>query len=830
MKKKILVLAFSSIVFTLHGQTKKEFKSHTFITGRVVDSSSGRPLDYAAISVFLTSNKKPVNGSTTDSLGRFVVKDLKNRSFKVVIEYIGYKTYTINNVIIGAQNLSIDLKTILLQKKAALLKTVIVNSPAKIIENKIEKIVFNAENDLTSQGGVATDILKKVPQVSVDVDGNVELAGSSSIRFLIDGKPSSIFGNNITDLLESIPASQIKSIEVVTNPGAKYDAQGLGGIINIILKKNTTEGVNGNLSLTGSTRQENGSFNFNGRKNNFGINAFVSGGVRLNANTPDTYNRVSKNSSNNSTDILKQQGSSQFNRHGIETGVGFDWTYKQKNNFSGSLDYNALGHTSTGFINQTQNTFDDATGNIIEDIEAINKTGNSFMFHNVDASLEYKRTFDKEDRELDVSVNSSFGHDFAKANNDQYILPEDSLIYGTSSSNPGTEDETEINLDYTEPLSKNIILGAGGKISFDDISSSSDVISFQPAIKTYFFDSSLSKNVDYHQKVYAIYSELGFPVAQLFDVKIGGRYERTNISTLYVNAPQQAPSQGYNTFVPSVFIMKKLNDDESLKFSYSKRIERPGYRDLNPFINTSDPKNITSGNLFLTPEIGNQYEIGYNKDLGKNGSFSVTAFYRISNHDIQSYIMYYPSLKIGDSTYTNVAVSTRENIGLERNIGLSLFTNVNLTGKLNVRTNMFAFYRHTINAIDPGYNSNSFNYRVNMNVSYRFNADFAGEFFGNFNSASNEVQGRYPSFINYSVALRKQIWKKKGSIALTAVNPFNEYVNRKTSVFGPDFTVSNLQRIPYRSIGINFTWKFGNMQFKKPKGDESINLNPPADN
>ena len=276
-------------------------------------------------------------------------------------------------------------------------------------------------------------------------------------------------------------------------------------------------------------------------------------------------------------------------------------------------------------------------------------------------------------------------------------------------------------------------------------------------------------------------------------------------------------------------LLKKLNEDESIKFSYSKRIERPGYRDLNPFINTSDPKNITSGNLFLTPEIGNRYEIGYNKDLGKNGSFAVTAFYRINNHDIQNYIIYYPSLKIGDSTYTNVAVSTRENIGLEKNVGLSLFTNVNLTGKLNIRTNVFAFYRHTINVIDSGYNSNSFNYRLNMNVSYRFAEDFAGEFFGNFNSARHEAQGRYPSFITYTVALRKQIWKKKGSIALTAVNPFNEYVNRKTSVFGPGFTVSNLQRIPYRSIGINFTWKFGNLQFKKPKDDESINLNPPTE-
>ena len=146
-----------------------------------------------------------------------------------------------------------------------------------------------------------------------------------------------------------------------------------------------------------------------------------------------------------------------------------------------------------------------------------------------------------------------------------------------------------------------------------------------------------------------------------------------------------------------------------------------------------------------------------------------------------------------------------------------------------MRTNAFAFYLHATNVIDTGYNPNSFNYRLNVNVSYKFTNNFAGEFFGNFNSSRNEVQGRYPSFINYNIALRKQIWNKKGSIALTAVNPFNEYINRKTSVFGPGFNVSNLQRIPYRSIGINFTWKFGNLQFKKPKEDESLNLNPSAE-
>src|SRR3982751_2382796 len=173
------------------------------------------------------------------------------------------------------------------------LQNVIVTGSTKLIDNRIDKLVFNAEKDITSQTGVATDVLKKVPQVSVDVDGNVELAGSSSIRFLINGKPSTAFGSSITDVLQSIPASQIKSIEVITNPGAKYDAQGLGGIINIILKKSTAQGINGNLSLSAGTRADNGSFNFNARKGTFGINAFFSGNARLTSKAPFSSDKLS---------------------------------------------------------------------------------------------------------------------------------------------------------------------------------------------------------------------------------------------------------------------------------------------------------------------------------------------------------------------------------------------------------------------------------------------------------------------------------------------------------------------------------------------------------
>lgn len=150
------------------------------------------------------------------------------------------------------------------------------------------------------------------------------------------------------------------------------------------------------------------------------------------------------------------------------------------------------------------------------------------------------------------------------------------------------------------------------------------VSSFQANQKSFFYDSSLSNTLNYHQKVYALYTELSFPVGKLFDAKLGGRYERTELNSYYSNAQQQINSPGYNTFVPSIFFLRKLGDDQTLKLSYSKRIERPDYGDLNPFINTSDPKNITSGNPFLTPEIGNRFELGYSKDMGATGSFVIT--------------------------------------------------------------------------------------------------------------------------------------------------------------------------------------------------------------
>lgn len=821
MRKLILLFLIPGFVGIVNAQTSAG--GGNSVIGTLIDQSSKTPLEYGTITIFIKGDKKPLTGTTTDKSGSFILPDISPGIFTIVFENIGYTPFTMSDLVVSKKNAIIDLKTISLAIQKTTLQGITVVAQSKLVEHKIDKMVFNAEKDLTSQGGVATDILKKVPQVSVDADGNVQLSGSSAIRFLINGKPSSAFGSNIADVLQSIPASQVKSIEVVTNPGAKYDAQGLGGIINIILKTNNSKGYNGNISLTAGTRQDNGSINLNARSSNFGINAFFSGNKRLRSKTFSDNSRVTIE--NNITSTLHQASESRFQRNGFQTGMGFDWTYKKYNSFSGNFAYNHFGFDGSGQNNQALQI--DKDGGLPAIFSSI-FSGNKYIYHNLDVSLNYKRTFAKEDQELEISLTYSPGNNYGRSFAQQFSVPQDSLYYGTNSYNPAKTKETEFKIDYSQPLKQDVNFGFGGKAGFYDVGSNSDVDSYQSAIQLYKRDAFLSTNLTYNQKVYAAYTELSFPVAKLFETKIGGRYERTEINSYYSNAQQQVKVPGYNTFVPSIFLSKKIGESQTIKLSFSKRIERPDYDDLNPFVNTTDPKNLSRGNPYLVPELGHRYELGYNRDLGKQGSLTVNLFYRINDHDIQPYVVYYPTFSVGDSVYTNVAVSTRQNIGRENNMGLNLFGDFHLTPKLNVRSNMFFFYRHTINAIDKGYNNNSFNYRLNLNATYQFTNTLVAEFFGNFSSARHEAQGIYPSFTSYTTAIRRQFWKKKGSLALTVTNPFNEYTTQRTVLFGPNFTVNGERKIPFRSIGLNFTWKFGKLEFKKSNEVNDSNLNAPA--
>jgi outer membrane receptor protein involved in Fe transport len=269
-----------------------------------------------------------------------------------------------------------------------------------------------------------------------------------------------------------------------------------------------------------------------------------------------------------------------------------------------------------------------------------------------------------------------------------------------------------------------------------------------------------------------------------------------------------------------IFFKRKLGEDNSLKLSYSRRINRPGSQELNPYINTTDPKNMGQGNPYLLPELGERIELSYNQQLGEKGSLMFTIFQRNSDQDIQPYVTYYPSIQVGDSLYFNVNLSRRENIGLEKNTGVNFFSDYKVSKTFSIRTNLSYYYREIFNSIDKNYNATSQNWRANINLTYEFSKTLVAEGFGNFNSALNEVQGKYPANASYSLALRKRFWNSKGSLGLVANNPFAEYIKQQTEISGPNFISNSIRYVPSRSFGISFNWRFGKLEFKKERKEE----------
>jgi ferric enterobactin receptor len=792
------------------------------IRGTVIDSLTGTPVDYATISIFRKGSTSPFNGVVTDPKGNFLLTGVAPGEYRVAIDFLGYRRKNIDKVIMNTNSQNLSLGQILITPVRSQLQTVNVVGAAPTIENKIDKLVYNTANDLTSQGGVAIDVLRKVPMITVDIDGNVQLMGSPSIRFLINGKPSTIFGASVTDALQTIPANQIKSIEVITSPGAKYDINGTGGIINIILKDNKLQGVNGTVNLSAGTRRNNGSFNLNMRKGNFGVNASFSGNEQLNSNTINASDNLSYNSQRDTSTRLFQKGSSAFTRGGYRTGLNFNWSITKKDELTASFGYNHFSNHNNGLTNQEQALTSLNNNAIVSDILSLRNSDSRFSEKSFDYSLEYKKLFKKADQELDISYTTSFGNNTVNFFQQQDYLNGGFKPSGLRSDNPGRDHQSEIAIDYVQPLTDNFTLETGVKGEFQNINNTvaTDSLSgfnFVP-------DANQTYGFKYQNKVYAYYLSATFSMFNKFiDGKAGLRDEYTTISSNFPGA--HIPS--YNVVAPSIVFSHKIDKTQSLKLSYAYRIERPDDGDLNPFYNISDPHNIRTGNPNLKPEIGHNYEFAYNKSFAKGANMIIAAFYRYNNNDIQSFTTHYDTLSIEGTRYPNVYLNQSYNIGTETTEGFNLFGSVPVTGKLNLRTNIMFSDRITANPGSP--TVSGFMYRLNLNASYEFGKDLTAEIFGNYNSSQRNLQGTRPAFAFYNLAVRKELLNKKISIGLTAADPFNEYIIFRSTTSGNNFYQINSRQVPFRSFGITFIYKFGKLQVKNDKQKDDNMPDVPVD-
>ena len=794
-------------------------KPNTIISGKVFDKSTREPLEYATISIINKQSGKTITGTVADVKGVFSISNIPFDTYQVNIEFIGYEKTTLDNIVLSVEKRSVSIGTIFLSSSTHNLESVTVVGDKPVVENKIDKIVYNVSNDITSQGGAAIDVLKKVPQVTVDIDGNVELQGNSNIRFLINGKPSSVFGNSLSDALASIPASQIKSVEAITNPGAKYDSQGTGGIINIILFDNKMQGVNGNINLSAGSRLENGSLNLNIRHNNFGVNAFFSGNAALKSELPYSQNRFAQDTAAKTITNMVQTSRTDFVRNGFRSGIGFDWNITKNDIITGSLGYNHFGNSNQGLTNQEQLTTD-YSSDPLSDIFTLRNSDSRSRIGSIDYSLDYKKKFKNEGQELDIVYDQSNGKPYSNYIQSQSYVGQTVPFSGSLSTNPGTDKEINLSIDYTHPVNKNILIETGAKMVDEDISSVANVSTFDPSLNQYVSDALQSYHLNYKMRVYAGYLSTSFKLSDWLNVKAGARYEYTDVNIDFPNTSVPA----YGTFVPSVVLSHDFNKTQSLKLAYSKRIERPEYRELNPFINLSDPYNLSTGNPLLKPEIGNNFELGYSSSFKKGGNIYISLIERINTQDVKQVTTFYPAYLVGDSTYTNVSVSNNQNIGEEYNTGISVSGSYPITTKLNMRGNLMVSQRYTVSNIGIGNQSTGFRARLNLNATYQLNKDLVFELFGFYSSPVQNIQGKNPQFFMYTFALRKLFWDKKASFGFTATNPFNKYVRQLSTISTESYTSTNIRMMPLRSFGISFMYKFGKLEFSKSKEEDNNNF------
>ena len=816
--KSVLIITGTFILFFQKSLAQEKGS----IAGTVRDSLGKSPIDYATVTIFKSGSSKPFNGITSDANGNFLLKDLPTGDYKLTVDFLGYQLKSFPHIIINEKNSQVLIGNIFLSPSQTQLTSVTVTAQAPLVQNKIDKLIYNAANDLTSQGGVALDVLKKVPMISVDVDGNVELQGNANIRFLINGKPSSIFGASLADALQSIPASQIKSIEVITSPGAKYDASGTGGIINIILKDSKIQGTNGSINISAGTRLENGSFNLNARKGNIGVSVFFSGNEKLNTTTINTTNRVSYNATMDTITSLYQQGTSPFVRSGYQSGVNFNWGITKKDELTATFGFNHFGNHGTGVTSQDQQSLL-SDGTILSEIGSTRNSASRFSSNSTDWSAGYKKKCKKEDREIEFLYTSSYGKNTAYASQLSEYQNAGYLPSGLQSNNPGRDHETDISIDYTEPVSKEFTIEMGVKAVLENLYNS--VVTDTLFNNDHFVNNpAQTYSFQYRRNIYAGYISSSYTLLRDFiKGKAGLRYERTDTKANFSGTS----IPGYNIFAPSFVAQHKLDETQSIKVAYSYRIERPDYGDLNPFLNVSDPHNISTGNPLLKPEIGHNFELGYNKTFNKGGNIYFAGFYRYNTQDIQSFTTYYPVYSAGGTDYTDVSLTQRDNIGLQTAIGFNIFGSVPVINALNLRSNIQIGERTNST---PGLAAvTGFAYRINLNASYQFPKNLLIEVFGNYNSSQKNIQGTRPAFAFYNLAVRKQFLNRNASVGFTTGNPFGKYVNQVSTTFGSNFNQTNIRKIPFRSFGITFSYKFGKLEFKKTKeaGNEDMNMNTP---
>ncbi|RVT76497.1 TonB-dependent receptor [Flavobacterium sufflavum] len=785
-------------------------KEKVKISGTVIEKVSKQPLEYATITITDTKNPKPIAGGITNAKGNFSI-EVAPGIYTIKIEFISFKSVQFNQRDIQKNT---DLGTITLAEDVAQLNEVVVRAEKSTVEIKLDKKVYNVGQDMIVKGGTVSDVLENVPSVTVDVEGNVSLRGNENVRIFIDGRPSNSL--NMADALRQIPADAIDKVEVITNPSARYDAEGGAGILNIILKKGRNQGFNGSfIASTGIPETYGLSTNLNYKTEK--LNFFTSTGYDYRTSKGKGLTNSKLLDSNK--DIIgytNEDKNTERLRKGISTKTGVEWTVAPNTFWTNSISYRDNRGSNNDLVNY--NSFD-ANNNFTNTRYRLSEGDDNGK------DLEFASNFLKNFNDKGHKLTMDFSYATNKDNENALITDEtigsgNPATYNTTFNNQ-TQNQLQLQTDYVLPFENGSQFEAGYKGNFNNLDNKYNVTTDNSGNP---IDGYLSNTLEYNERINALYTQYGFKLNK-FSYLFGLRWEDTKINVNLLDT-NDFNTKKYNNFFPSAFINYAISDESSLSLSYSKRLSRPRGRFLNPATNYSSNINLFRGNPDLNPSFTDKFDLGYLKKWEKV-TFSTSMFFE-NTKDVFSFVRTETGEYVGNNP---VILSSPINLAKEQQFGFEFTLNytplkkwkINSSFNLaNVKTTGSYTYENSKNIeITQNLNNETFSWfsRLNSRLTLPAKIDWqlTGMYFGPRNTAQGKSLGNYV----VNTAFSKDILKDKATIAFNVSDLFNSR-RMKSETNLPSVSSYSEFQFRRRQFNLSFTYR---LNMKKTDKDKNMPKN-----
>lgn len=772
------LLLFTSILFT-SGLAAQDRPIE--ITGKVIDNQSQQAVEFATVMVAEKGTDRLLTGATTDIDGIFEL-ETETDNFYMEISFVGFESLTLTDFTVNDGK--VDFGTIVLNSNSQQLDEVVVRAEKSQTQFRLDKRVFNVGQDLSSTGAGALEVLNNVPSVNVSIEGEISLRGSSGVQILINGKPS-VLANEQSNALGTITADMIEQIEVITNPSAKYDAEGTSGIINIILKKEERKGINGSVSVnTGTPHNHSLGLSLNRRSEKFNLFSQLGMGYR---ELPSDQENINRDLINNTT--IFSRGTEYRNETFYNFILGTDYHINANNvlTLSGSVAYEVEDQPSL-----TRFSLEDASSEIVSEWirdETTEATNPKYSYE-----LQYKNDI-KGDKDHTLLV-SALGNFFGK---DQSSLFSTTPVFGAenySDQQTATnfqEGKYTFNVDYTRPFSDEITLETGAQYVANNVRNDFEVSNLTNGEWT--IDQSLTNIFEYDQKVLGVYGTGAYETDR-WGVKVGLRLENTNLSTLLINT-NEVNNTRFTNFFPTLHTSYKMTEAFSVQAGYSRRIFRPRLWDLNPFFNIRNNFSIRTGNPNLLPEFTDSYEVNSIYIAGKT-SLNFGIYHRFTTEVVERISTFANNV----NTVRPINIGTNRATGVEFNAKYTPGKKVTLTGDFNYNY----FQREgELEGTSFDFSADRWSTKITSKLKLPYDIDF--EVTGRYESGFLTVQSEISGNMFADLGLRKKMMKGRGVINLSVRDVFASRI-RESITQQSDFYLYSFQQRG-RFVTLGFSYGFG---------------------